>query len=788
MTHAPDDTMVRAACARARQRLRDGWGDPQAWLVLREEVARAWSEHPAVCSAVVLVRGAAADRLAGEEPAVAWVLGSADAGQAQWVSPPPAVEPFWQRLTASGGGVIAGMAEDLPRGLLPEGSPRWCAVGVPASGVVELAVLLGMAAGQDDADELQAGLRSTADEIAAFLGLRRRQVESASELAAARAEADALGRLERLRGRLAAVTAHELRTPLSSIVAYTEVLREHADDAGFAQRAEFLGVIREEADRLARMVERLLDFSRRQPGLPLMQRQPCDVSSLLADAERILAPQAARRQQVITCRAAANLPPVAGDADLLRQVFINLIGNALKFSAPGAGVTVIAREDAAMVRVAVVDRGPGIPAGELRAIFQSFYRAHGADDVSGKGLGLSIVKDIVDLHEGHVDVRSRPGQGSTFSVLLPKVHHRQRHADPFTANGADPQTVEVICGHGLRLAAELTGARASAVCLRDGDGARLAPTASQGLPPPPPHSRIPMAATPLEGALRGEIVIVPPRAAPLPWPGNAPAEGWLAAPLLVRGRVVGVVIAAGPPRRRGFHVDEAAMLRVATETLAVALTAAGREGATAALAAAVGQGLRVLGDMRRGRIPTADPLALRLLAGTATELGLSPQAARQLQFAGALHDVGMLEIDPDIVQKAARLSADEMDEIVHHPLRGLDLLGPIAAQADLREMILHHHEHVDGSGYPGSRRGGDIPVGARILAVVDAFFAMVRNRPYRERRAPRDVVAEIRRHAGTQFDSGVVDAFVKVLEQEGLLDSAVEDDLAVTTGRHDTHG
>ena len=356
---------------------------------------------------------------------------------------------------------------------------------------------------RDAVDELRAGLLSTAHELAAFLGLRRRQVGSAAELAAARAEADALGRLERLRGRLAAVTAHELRTPLSSIVAYTEVLRERVDDSDFTQRAEFLGIIREEADRLSRMVERLLDFSRRQPGLPLMRRQPCDVPGLLADAQRILAPQAARRQQVVTCRAAANLPPVDGDPDLLRQVFINLVGNALKFSAPGAGVTVIAREDAAMVRVAVVDRGPGIPPGELRAIFQSFYRAHGVDDVSGSGLGLSIVKDIVDLHEGHVDVRSRHGRGSTFSVLLPKVQHRLRHADPFTAAGADPQTVEAICGHGLRLAAELTGARASAVCLRDGDGSRLAPTASQGLPPPPPHSRILVAGSPLDGRLAG---------------------------------------------------------------------------------------------------------------------------------------------------------------------------------------------------------------------------------------------------------------------------------------------
>ena len=268
------------------------------------------------------------------------------------------------------------------------------------------------------------------------------------------------------------------------------MLRDRRDDPAFAQGGEFLGIIREEADRLARMVERLLDFSRRQPGLPLMRRQPARSRPCWptrSASSRRRRPAGTRPSPAAR---AADLPPVDGDADLLRQVFINLVGNALKFSAPGAGVTVIAREDAAMVRVSVVDRGAGIPAGELRAIFQSFYRAHGGDDVGGKGLGLSIVKDIVDLHEGHVDVRSRQGRGSTFSVLLPKVQHRLRHADPFTAAGADPQTVEAICGHGLRLAAELTGARASAVCLRDGDGSRLAPTASQGLPPPPPHSRI----------------------------------------------------------------------------------------------------------------------------------------------------------------------------------------------------------------------------------------------------------------------------------------------------------
>ena len=137
MNHAPDDVMVRIACARARERLCDGWGDARAWLVLREEVARAWSEHPAVRCAVVVVRGAAADRLAGEEPAAAWVLGSADAGRAQWVSPPPALESLWQELDDAGGDVAAGCPPSCRAASCPRaaraGSPSACRRGRPSS-------------------------------------------------------------------------------------------------------------------------------------------------------------------------------------------------------------------------------------------------------------------------------------------------------------------------------------------------------------------------------------------------------------------------------------------------------------------------------------------------------------------------------------------------------------------------------------------------------------------------------------------------------------------------------
>ncbi len=777
----------RLACDRARHRLRGGWGDPAAWRILREELARVWSDTPGVSFSLLLSRGTAAQALYPIDAPTSCVVWQRPDARAQWVTPPNAAGDLWQRLQASPERQVCGRGSDIIAWGLPSDLSRgcggWFAAGYPDPESIEQIILLGLDEphGQDAAlaRQLGAALATVGELLAPLLGFRRLQAETTSLLTAARAEAEALTRIERLRGRLAAVAAHELKTPLTSIMAYTDVLATSIDDPSFQHGEEFLAVLRTEADRLLRMVDRLLDFSHRDRSRPLLKRRPCHVGALLQDTLRALAPQTTVRDQHLSCRLAAGLPAVAGDPDLLRQVFINLVGNAIKFTPDGGRIAIAAREDAALMRISVTDSGPGIPPGELRAIFQSFYRTQSAASVPGSGLGLSIVKDIVDLHDGFIDVRSRPGRGSVFTVLLPKVQHHSNRPDRFAAAGVDPSQLRAIHAYGLRLAAELTDGRATAICMRTGEGGALAPRASQGLPRVRPGMVLPDPDGRLAHVMTtGEVVHEAPGGKAVPWPTLPPAPddtGWLAAPLVSGGETLGIVLAA---RRAGAHTfsdDEAVMLRVVGEALGAALTAVERSCETSTSPAAVGEALRVLGNLRRSGVPTADPFAMRLLTRTAYALGMGGGEIRHLQYAVALHDVGMADVDHTITMKSGNLSHDERDEVGRHPRRGLDVLGPLVAVPELRDVILHHHERVDGTGYPEGRAGGDIPLGARILAVVDAFFAMISQRPWRDRRPLSDVITEIQRQAGTQFDPVVVAAFCDVLRAEGLVAAPTSD-------------
>ena len=145
-----------------------------------------------------------------------------------------------------------------------------------------------------------------------------------------------------------------------------------------------------------------------------------DLEPLIRETTRALEPLFEGKRLGLEIDCPPLLPRVEIDADLIRQVLINLLNNAIKFTPAGGRITVRAVEDAATVRVTVSDTGPGIPADELRRIFRQFYRVSGASDgVEGTGLGLSIVKSIMDIHNGTVDIQSIPGQGTTVTLRFP---------------------------------------------------------------------------------------------------------------------------------------------------------------------------------------------------------------------------------------------------------------------------------------------------------------------------------------------------------------------------------
>jgi HD superfamily phosphohydrolase YqeK len=151
----------------------------------------------------------------------------------------------------------------------------------------------------------------------------------------------------------------------------------------------------------------------------------------------------------------------------------------------------------------------------------------------------------------------------------------------------------------------------------------------------------------------------------------------------------------------------------------------------------------------------------------ATEIGMRPERVGAIRYAGMLHDVGKLGVPTSVLQKRSSLTDDEYAAVQLHPMRGLDIVREIGFLDEALAGIMHHHERIDGRGYPMGLAGDEIPEFARVLAVADAFDAMTSDRSYRGARPVPEAIAELRKWAGKQFDPAFVDAFVSAIERDG---------------------
>jgi hypothetical protein len=151
----------------------------------------------------------------------------------------------------------------------------------------------------------------------------------------------------------------------------------------------------------------------------------------------------------------------------------------------------------------------------------------------------------------------------------------------------------------------------------------------------------------------------------------------------------------------------------------------------------------------------------------ATEIGMRSERVRAICYAGMLHDVGKLGVPTSVLQKSGALTDDEYAAVQLHPMRGLDIVREIGFLDEALAGIMHHHERIDGRGYPMGLAGDEIPEFARVLAVADAFDAMTSNRSYRGARPVPEAVGELRKWSGEQFDPAFVDAFVTAIERDG---------------------
>ncbi len=246
--------------------------------------------------------------------------------------------------------------------------------------------------------------------------IEKRRDDELGELAdAINYMAQELDNTDRMQNEFISSVSHELRTPLTAIKGWSETALQMPDDPETVQKA--MRVITGETQRLSEMVEELLDFSRIQDGRLILQKQNCDILAELGEAVLIYGERAKKLGIELEYNEPEMLSPVFGDPSRLRQVFINIIDNAVKYSNEGGTITVNAKQERNEIVVSVSDTGVGISAEDLPKIKTKFYKAN--QTRRGSGIGLAVANEIIEMHNGSLIINSEQGRGTTVKIVLP---------------------------------------------------------------------------------------------------------------------------------------------------------------------------------------------------------------------------------------------------------------------------------------------------------------------------------------------------------------------------------
>jgi len=225
--------------------------------------------------------------------------------------------------------------------------------------------------------------------------------------------------VDRMKADFVSSVSHELRTPLTSIKAFIQTILHEPEMPKETER-EFLGIVKDESDRLASLIENLLEASRIEPGTTKIVRELVDIPAVTRQVLSALEPLAEEKNIQLQSNVEAELPELQGDESKIQSAITNLLNNAIKFTPQHGKVSlsITHKDDKLIIRIS--DTGMGIPKDALGKIFDRFYRVYRpGKQIQGTGLGLAIVKKIVEMHGGRIEVESEVDRGTTFTIVLP---------------------------------------------------------------------------------------------------------------------------------------------------------------------------------------------------------------------------------------------------------------------------------------------------------------------------------------------------------------------------------
>ncbi len=241
---------------------------------------------------------------------------------------------------------------------------------------------------------------------------------------------------------------------------------------------------------------------------------------------------------------------------------------------------------------------------------------------------------------------------------------------------------------------------------------------------------------------------------------------FVSASLSFKGKKIGVINVSNKRSRQIFTMEELRLLEGLSDQAAIAIENARLYANLKDTYIQIVSTLTSIIEMKDHYTGGHSQRVTVYATSIAKTMGLPEDEVEKVRLACQLHDLGKICISENILTKPGKLTEQEWEEIKLHPLRGVEILKPLIFLSDVIRLIEEHHERYDGKGYPYGRNSGDIPLGARIIAVADSFDAMTTERPYRPAFSVSEAVEELRRCRGTQFDPEVVDAFLRIIEED----------------------
>lgn len=550
--------------------------------------------------------------------------------------------------------------------------------------------------------------------------------------------------------------SHELRTPLNSIKGSVYYLKNARPLAAGDEGAEFLHIIENETDRLSVILDKQLDFLRLENERRVVQKSIIPLGQLLEEAldSHLIRTVFAKQQLRIDLTEDSAAPDIVGDRVQVSQLFMNLLQGLAGHLERGQLVRIsVQEEDVVHVRLR---SGQNLSPSTLRAFFQ------GQDDFglgeSTPAIKLYLVRKVVEANGWQIEVQNE-ADGLCCHLTIPKVALEMEEA-----------ALDMTMGKVLEFVSELLGANTSSLMLRDRLSGDLVIRSARGLDEEIVRGTRLRIGDRLAGwvAAEGQPLLVEdiegdPRFGRANANPQYHSKSLLSVPVKCNDRVIGVLNLTDKESGLPFTDKDLKAAQVLVERIA---------GFIEHLKEQTGEGRR---DFRKLVASLDSLLSARTRYGKRTSCypelvdGLLKRlgAGRREQELGAylalIYDLGLMLLDRRLLEKEKRLSPLEITTLQSHPFTTLELLQDFDCSAEVRQAILHHHEHFDGSGYPAGLAGDGIPLLSRVLAVVDGYCAMREERPYRTALPQEEALKMVREGAGCRYDPQVVAALEEFL-------------------------